>query len=68
MYVLIKTYLDRSEEWLIRRAHLYGVKVGPTSNYFIKNHSDWPIIKLGFSGLSFDEIELGVDLLRKAWL
>ncbi|MYL43732.1 MocR-like pyridoxine biosynthesis transcription factor PdxR [Virgibacillus salexigens] len=68
LYVLIKVNLACSEKWLMERAHHYGVKVRPTSIYFIKNHPDRPIIKLGFSGLSFDEIELGVNLLRKAWL
>jgi len=59
--------LKRSEEWLIERASSYGVKVYPTSLYFVKNNSDKPIIKLGFSNLSFDEIQLGVELLKKAW-
>ncbi|ALX48622.1 PLP-dependent aminotransferase family protein [Lentibacillus amyloliquefaciens] len=68
LYILIKINLECSEEWLIERAHHYGVKVRPTSIYFIKNYPDKPMIKLGFSGLSYDEIELGVNLLRKAWL
>ncbi|GAB3059650.1 MocR-like pyridoxine biosynthesis transcription factor PdxR [Virgibacillus ainsalahensis] len=68
LYVLIKVNLECSEEWLIDRAFHYGVKVRPTSIYFIKNHPEKPMIKLGFSGLSYDEIELGVNLLRKAWL
>ncbi|UOQ94788.1 PLP-dependent aminotransferase family protein [Halobacillus shinanisalinarum] len=68
LYVLIKVNLECSEEWLVEQAFLYGVKVRPTSIYFIKNQSDRPMIKLGFSGLSYDEIELGVKLLRKAWL
>ncbi|MEI3613684.1 MocR-like pyridoxine biosynthesis transcription factor PdxR [Pseudogracilibacillus sp. SO30301A] len=68
LYVLIKVYLGVSEEWLIEQAFLNGVRVRPTSIYFIKNHSDDPIIKIGFSGLSFDEIEYGVHLLKQAWL
>lgn len=68
LYILIKINLECSEEWLIERAHHYGVKVRPTSIYFIENYPDKPMIKLGFSGLSYDEIELGVNLLRKAWL
>ena len=40
LYVLVKVHLNRSEEWLIERASIYGVKVYPTSIYFIKNHSD----------------------------
>ncbi|MGC4376561.1 PLP-dependent aminotransferase family protein [Fictibacillus sp. Mic-4] len=68
LYVLIKVHLNRSEEWLIERASSYGVNVRPTSLYFVKNYTDQPMIKLGFSHLSFDEIELGVKLLKKAWV
>ncbi|MGC5328099.1 PLP-dependent aminotransferase family protein [Brevibacillus sp. SYSU BS000544] len=68
LYLLIKVHLNRSEEWLIQQASSYGVNVCPTSFYFIKNKTDDPIIKLGFSHLSCDEIELGVRLLKKAWI
>ncbi|VEF48159.1 GntR family transcriptional regulator [Bacillus freudenreichii] len=68
LYLLIKIHLNLSEESLIQRASSYGVKVYPTSPYFIKNLPDAPIIKLGFSDLSSDEIELGVKLLKKAWI
>lgn len=68
LYLLIKVHLNRSEEWLIQQAHVYGVKVYPTSLHFIKNKSQIPIIKLGFGNLSKDEIEIGVELLKKAWL
>jgi GntR family transcriptional regulator/MocR family aminotransferase len=68
LYLLVKIHLERSEDWLIERASFYGVKVYPTSLYFIKNNTDNPIIKLGFSNLSCDEIQLGVQLLKKAWL
>lgn len=67
LYVLAKISLGRSEEWLIHRASLYGVKVYPTSIYFVKNTSDYPIIKLGFSHLSYDDITLGVERLKEAW-
>lgn len=69
LYLLIKVHLKRSEEeWLIERASFHGVKVYPTSLYFIKNNTDNPIIKLGFSNLSCEENQLGVELLKKAWL
>ncbi|UFJ39909.1 PLP-dependent aminotransferase family protein [Brevibacillus humidisoli] len=68
LYVLIKLHLNRSEEWFIQRAFSYGVNVCPTSLYFIKNKTDHPIIKLGFSHLSCEEIGLGVGLLKKAWM
>lgn len=65
LYLLIKLHLNGSEEWFIERASSYGVKVCPT--YFLKNNSDSRIIKLGFSHLSCNEIELGVRLLKKDW-
>lgn len=68
LYVLIKVHLKHSEEWLIEQASFHGVKVYPTSLYFIQNNTDKPVIKLGFSNLSCDEIMLGVELLKKAWL
>lgn len=68
LYLLVKIHLDHSEEWLIERASFYGAKVYPTSIYYINNNPVEPIIKLGFSNLSSDEIELGVELLKKAWL
>lgn len=67
LYLLVKVHLNHSEEWLIRQASLYGVKVYPISLYVIKNNPDKPIIKLGFSNLSRDEITRGVELLKKAW-
>jgi GntR family transcriptional regulator/MocR family aminotransferase len=68
LYVLVKVHLERSEKWLIERASFHGVKVYPTSIYFIKNNLNEPMIKLGFSNLSCDEIRLGVKLLKEAWL
>lgn len=67
LYVLVKVYLNRSEKWLIDRASIYGVKVYATSIYLIDNHSTESIIKLGFSNLSYEDIEEGVKLLKKAW-
>ena len=68
LYLLIKLQMNHSEEWFIERAASFGVQVCPTSLYFVKNISDDPIIKLGFSHLSCDEIGRGVELLKKAWI
>jgi len=68
LYLLVKVHMERSEEWLIQQASIQGVKVYPTSLFFIKNITDKPIIKLGFSNLSCEEIQLGVKLLKRAWL
>ena len=67
LYVLVKVHLNRSEEWLIERASMHGVRVYPTSIYFIENHPTEAIIKLGFSNLSCEEIQEGVKLLKEAW-
>lgn len=68
LYVLVKVHLNHSEEWLIERAFSHGVKVYPTSRYVVHNYPDKPMIKLGFSSLSFDEIQYGIELLKRAWL
>ncbi|MFJ5770472.1 PLP-dependent aminotransferase family protein [Psychrobacillus sp. NPDC093180] len=68
LYVLAKVHLKYSEEELIERASLAGVKVYPTSLYFININTSEPMIKLGFSNLSSDEIDRGIELLKKAWL
>lgn len=67
LYVLVKVHLNRSEEWLIKRASMYGVNVYPTSIYFIENHPKEAMIKLGFSNLTCEEIQEGVKLLNEAW-
>lgn len=68
LYVLVKVHLECSEEWLIQQASIQGVKVYPTSPFFLNNKTEEPMIKLGFSNLSLDDIQLGVKLLKKAWL
>ena len=68
LYVLVKVHVERPEEWLIQQAFHHGVKVYPTSLFFIKNKPQYPILKLGFSNLTSDDISHGVKLLQKAWL
>ncbi|MGE8204720.1 PLP-dependent aminotransferase family protein [Heyndrickxia sp. NPDC080065] len=67
LYILIQFHHPASEETLIQRAYKYGVKVYPTSNYFIDGKPHEPMIQLGFSNLTIDQIRLGVQLLKKAW-
>jgi GntR family transcriptional regulator/MocR family aminotransferase len=68
LYLLVKIHFKRSEEWLIKQASLHGVKVYPTSIYFVEHTPREPMIKLGFSNLDCGQIKLGVKLLKKAWL
>lgn len=67
LYVLVKFHTHHSEEELIQSAKKYGVKVYPTSPYFLQQSSGEPIIQLGFSNLKIEEIQLGMQLLKKAW-
>jgi len=68
LYILVKVHMQLSEQQLIENAAQYGVKVYPTSPFFLRQTSTEPIIQLGFSKLQLDEIVLGVQLLKKAWL
>ncbi|WP_394233958.1 PLP-dependent aminotransferase family protein [Niallia oryzisoli] len=67
LYLLIKVLTEHSEQWLIEQALLNGVKVYPTSIYYVHHHPDQPMIRLGFANLTLDEIQLGVQLLKQAW-
>ncbi|MFB7158787.1 PLP-dependent aminotransferase family protein [Lysinibacillus sp. NPDC056232] len=68
LYILVKVHTQFSEEQLIQNAQQHGVKVYPTSPYFLQQPSSVPIIQLGFSKLKMEEIILGVRLLKKAWI
>jgi GntR family transcriptional regulator/MocR family aminotransferase len=68
LYVLIKVHLNYKEDCLIQQAASYGVRVYPTSIYFVNNNIGDATLKLGFTNLSFKEIEKGVGLLKEAWL
>ena len=67
IYLLIQVKSPSSEANLIKQAQVLGVKVYPTSHYFAGKYPDEPILQLGFSNLSMDQISLGVQLLAQAW-
>jgi GntR family transcriptional regulator / MocR family aminotransferase len=67
LYILVKIRGISKEEQLIHQALEYGVKVYPTSQYYMTNHQHETILKLGFSNLSLDQIDYGVKLLKQAW-
>jgi len=67
LYVLIKLHVHLSENQLIQRAAQYGVKVYPTSPFFLQRSAAEPILQLGFSKLTMEDIHQGVQLLAKAW-
>ncbi|EZH66681.1 hypothetical protein DH09_12245 [Bacillaceae bacterium JMAK1] len=65
--VLIDVLLGKGEEQLIQEADAAGVKVYPTSHAYL---SDAPLatLQLGFSGLTIEDIQNGIQLLKKAWV
>jgi len=67
LYVLVKIKSPLSEQQLIQRAATYGVKVYPTSPFFIHQKNEEPMLQLGFSKLALEEIKLGIELLKEAW-
>jgi GntR family transcriptional regulator / MocR family aminotransferase len=67
LYILVKIRGKSNEEQLIHQALEYGVKVYPTSQYYMANPQQETILKLGFSNLSLEQIEYGVKLLKQAW-
>ena len=67
LYILICFQTKYSEAELIQKAKNHGVKVYPTSVYYITGKSDEVMIKLGFSNCSVEEIQQGVSLLYEAW-
>lgn len=68
LYILIQVHTDQSESCLVEKALKKGVKVYPTIPYFIDRTKEEPIIQLGFSNLAKHEIELGINLLKEAWI
>lgn len=66
LYILIRIRGATKEDKLIQQALSHGVKVYPTSIYYVTNEQG-TILKLGFSNLSIEQIQLGVQLLKQAW-
>lgn len=66
LYILIRIRGATKEDKLIQQALSHGVKVYPTSIYYVTNEQG-TILKLGFSNLSIEQVQLGVQLLKQAW-
>lgn len=67
LYVVVQLHTNETEASIVQKALAHGVKVYPTAPYFIEAKTKKPLIQLGFSSLTFDEIVEGVQLLKKAW-
>lgn len=70
LHLLLTSKADVSEAILIERAKLQGVKVYGLSESYVdaENIVSKGTIILGYGGMSKQEIEEGVQALKKAWL
>lgn len=68
LYVCIRTKFCCDENSLIEQAAVAGVRVYPASTFFVKPVQNTAMLQLGFGGLSMDEIETGIALLKTAWI
>lgn len=68
LHILLKVKNGMTEEELIKSAHDMKIKIYPTSICYNKCvTSEFPMILLGFGGLTELQIEEGIHILKKAW-
>jgi GntR family transcriptional regulator/MocR family aminotransferase len=70
LHILLQVKSQFTESELIKKALDNGVKVSPTSIYWLnKTHTtmDLPVIFIGFAGIKTDLIYDGIKKLRDAW-
>lgn len=68
LHILLKVKNGMTEEELIKSAHKMKIKIYPTSIYYAECvSSEFPLILLGFGGLTELQIEEGIQTLKKAW-
>ncbi|GGP10931.1 hypothetical protein [Oceanobacillus neutriphilus] len=68
LHILLEIKRDDTAENLIEIAKKEGVKVYPTSKYWMNpNQLRFPLLLLGFGGLNEDEIEQGIKKLSSVW-
>ncbi|CAH2213910.1 MocR-like pyridoxine biosynthesis transcription factor PdxR [Tepidibacter aestuarii] len=64
LHILLEIRNGMSEDMIIQKTEMAGVKIYPTSKYWM-THSDleYPIFLIGFGGLSENQIIEGIELL-----
>ncbi|MCT8977034.1 PLP-dependent aminotransferase family protein [Clostridium sp. CX1] len=68
LHLLLKVKNGMTEEELIQSAHKMKVKVYPTSIYYNESvTNEFPMVLLGFGGLTALQIEEGIQILKKVW-
>ncbi|KAB0442684.1 MocR-like pyridoxine biosynthesis transcription factor PdxR [Lysinibacillus fusiformis] len=68
LHLLLEPNNNMSEDELIEKATIKGVKVYPTSIFYATPSEELaPKVMLGFANLNEEEIFQGIELLNKAW-
>ena len=70
LHLLVATHDGRSETELITAAEKHGVRVYPTSGYWLKGHETDPCgrcVLIGFSSIEPELIPEGIHRLAEAW-
>lgn len=68
LHLLLTSKKGVKEGELIRQAAEQGVRVYGLSECMVEDAPDSTTVLVGFGGLNSEEIEQGVELLKKAWL
>ncbi|MED4888303.1 PLP-dependent aminotransferase family protein [Lysinibacillus sp. FSL R7-0073] len=68
LHLLLEPHNNMTEEELIEKAKIEGVKVYPTSIFYANPSEELSAkVMIGFANLDEEEIYKGIELLNKAW-
>ncbi|WP_041701758.1 PLP-dependent aminotransferase family protein [Gottschalkia acidurici] len=64
IHILLEIRNGMSEDMIIQKTEMAGVRIYPTSKYWVTHSNlDFPIFLIGFGGLSENQIREGIELL-----
>lgn len=68
LHILLKININIDESILIKMAQKSGIKVNPTSVYWINPPNDgFPVIFIGFAGIKTEDIPDAIKTLNNCW-
>lgn len=68
LHILLRLKTHNTEDELIKKAMRSGIRVYPTTQYWLGNPSGaYPLILLGFGGMDASAFDEAVHLLSEAW-
>ncbi|WP_312472477.1 PLP-dependent aminotransferase family protein [Neobacillus sp.] len=68
LHILLRVKTHNTEENLIENAKRAGIRVYPTTQYWLGNPSgEYPLILLGFGGMDVSEFDEAIHLLSNVW-